>query len=598
MRPRRLSLWLCLAAAFGCQGSDEGTGAPTETAGSADESPLTAFVHANVISMETGEVLPDHTILVWDGRILELGPSPVVGVLSFAEVIDARGKYVMPGLADMHSHLFWPQQLAHHLPHGITTVRLMWGGPHQLVWRKGIEEGDLVGPTLHISGPIVNGCSPSWMMGPAWCEDDPSPPFPMPPTWIVEDAETADRVVRAQRAAGYDFIKPYSHLDRDSYVALMAAARQYGIPVAGHVPEAVGIEGALEAGQASIEHFICLDFCLSDEFQDQRPPWTAPRRETLAWLFSLGREVLDGRISTSDLFDDERLRDQARAVAAAGGWVTPTMHAGFEDNPEWPPEAEVWAERNRREVRALRDAGVLLLAGTDRDAFWVPDELESLQRAGLTPFEALRTATRGAAEFLGELDQWGTVAAGKRADLILLDANPLEDVANTKALAGVMLRGHWFTIEELEAMTRAGASLGRAVALAAEGNVEEALAAFAEAEATESLWPIPAHGLNQLCWYGSHAGQPELVMPHCDRAIADEPDFGWFRDSRALARGLTGDLEGAAEDVEVFLEWSETAVGRSWPGMDEDRKRWRGWLEQLHAGVNPFTPEVLEELAG
>ncbi len=220
------------------------------------------------------------------------------------------------------------------------------------------------------------------------------------------------------------------------------------------------------------------------------------------------------------------------------------------------------------------------------------EELRNFVDAGLSPYEAIRTGTRNAAEFLNATDTFGAVAVGLRADLILVEANPLDDVANVARRVGVMVRGRWLPEEELQQrldslavfmdLWKLGAFFER------EDNPKYAMAAYSSALAFDSTLTIGNWFWNALCWTGSRTGHAAEVLPACERAVALTEDFQWWvRDSRGLARALTDDLPGAIEDFEAFVAGTSN---------DERRSQRQGWIDSLRRGENPFTPEVLRAL--
>ncbi|MEO8223525.1 MAG: amidohydrolase family protein [Gammaproteobacteria bacterium] len=388
----------------------------------------TALVHVNVIPMDRERLLMRRTLIIAGGKILALGHSDSVKVPPGIRTIDGGDSvFVLPGLADMHSHIRYENDLALLLANGVTTTRNMRGTAFQLTLRRRIADGSLLGPRLYTAGVRMNGT----------------------PQTGATPAE-ARALVAEQAKAGFDFIKVYDGLSKASYAAVVAEARRWGLPVAGHVPDAVGVLGALAAGQASIEH---AEQVVNHYFGDD--------------------------------FDPARVATVPRAIAAAGTYVTPTLEyiSTLElqwDNPDslmrrpdiryldpetyafWrtDPGHNSWYNHAMEPllgalVRGFRDAGVKILAGTDFyivgnvAGFALHRELQSLVDAGLTPYQALETATRNPAEFLHDLAHSGTVAQGKVADLVLVVGNPLVDIGRTSHVAGIVLRGRWLSGAEL-----------------------------------------------------------------------------------------------------------------------------------------------------
>src|SRR4051812_34075948 len=227
MRHRRHPLLLALGL-LAC------THAPSSPLPAEEGSGEVAFVGVTVVPMDTERRVPDQTVVVRHGRIAEIGPSSTVQVPAGALRIDGQGRFLMPGLADMHVHLYTRDDLLLFLANGVTFVRNMWGAPYDLVWRARIEQGSLLGPTIYTAGPLLDGSPPIWNG-----------------SVVVETAADAERVVTGQKKAGYDFIKVYKKLLPEAYDAIAATAKREGMTFGGHVPAAVGLEHALAAGQRS-----------------------------------------------------------------------------------------------------------------------------------------------------------------------------------------------------------------------------------------------------------------------------------------------------------------------------------------------------------
>ncbi|HEX8556594.1 MAG TPA: amidohydrolase family protein [Pyrinomonadaceae bacterium] len=454
-----LRAWLSLSLAFvACAASPAGGATPAGRRTRTGGAQVVAFVGVNVVPLDRERVLADQTVVVRDGRITEIGPAGKVKVPAGAGRVDGRGKYLMPGLADMHAHLhpgdgsandLAAQQLTLYLANGVTTVRNMIGASAHVLLRERVAAGKLLGPTLYTAGPPVTGK-------------------------VAATPEAAERIAAAQKQAGYDLVKVHEGLRPEVYQALMAAARKEGIRVAGHVTATVGLRRALAARQSSVEHLDGYLQALAPE-DFPAPPSQVVLGPALAHL------------------DERRLPELARATREAGVYNTPTL-ALFKivvssDGPaeflKWPelryvpskmregfarqkagikageePEAERrrYLELRDRAVKALHDAGARLLVGPDSpQLFLVPGfathrEMAAMGEAGLSPYAVLEAATRNAAEYLGAPGEFGTVEVGKRADLVLLDANPLQAVANASRVAGVMARGRWLARAELDRM--------------------------------------------------------------------------------------------------------------------------------------------------
>jgi imidazolonepropionase-like amidohydrolase len=426
------------------------------TPGLAARSQPIALVGANVIPMSAGDsILIDQTVIVRGDRIAVIGPASLVEVPPNASRIDARGRYLMPGLVDAHVHLEYfddPSILELFLTNGVTTVRNMDGRPHILEWRRRIASGELRGPTIYTAGPILDGDPPI-------LDDNTS----------VRTAAEARAAVAAQDSAGYDFIKVYTNISREAYLAVVETAKERGLAVAGHVSRHVGIAGALEAGQHSIEHVAELDDAVEAD--------DSPTRGRFLWT----------KLYLAMPMDTATAWSVARELTAAGIWIVPTVvqadralpppdslaswlaasemvHITVEGRGFWEQrarrstarmDAEDWktVERGRenrtRLLRILHEAGVELALGTDTPnpfvvpGFSVHEELANFIEAGFTPRKALGAATREAARLLGALEEFGTVEVGKRADLVLLDANPLSNLETLRRPVGVMVRGRW-----------------------------------------------------------------------------------------------------------------------------------------------------------
>jgi imidazolonepropionase-like amidohydrolase len=352
--------------------------------------------------MTATEALADQTIVIRNGRIVAIGLRSATPVPPDADVIDGSAVWVIPGLMDMHVQL-QATDLPAYRAAGITTVRNMWGTPGVAALQASAASGADV-PTILSTSPGVDGTPPSW-----------------PGTVIVLDELEARMQVRRLAGDGWAFIKVYNRLHPDAYAAVLDEARRIGLPVVGHLPFAATIDAALLGGQASVEHLTGI----AEAVAGGRGPagWLTLNRQAVAPL--------------------------AARVAQSHIWVCPTLTVlrHLATNSLAPhAAAQVW-QHQLEVVRAQHDAGVPLLAGTDAGIGLVAPgaslllELQAFVEAGLTPYEALRVATTDAARFLGVLDELGTIEVGKRADLVLLSRNPLEDLSTLASPLGLIQRG-------------------------------------------------------------------------------------------------------------------------------------------------------------
>ena len=418
-----------------------------------------------------GALKRDRTVVVEGDRVAAVGEAGRVRIPAGARVIDAAGKYLIPGLWDMHVHLSLATELA--LPalvaNGVTGVRDMGGDLDQIDgWRRRIAEGRLPGPRIVRAGPVVDG---------------PKPDAPFRLT-VTTPAEAREAVAAVKRRGG-DFVKVHNGLAREAYFALAVEARRRGLPLVGHVPKEVTPGEASRAGQSGIEHTEGL----FDNILFSAGRGGASQSEALSRAFAAYRDE-----EAAELFRQFRRRgtwydpvlvtyrsfafrtDLAANPDPRNRYAAPAMKRLWDKYQPVPKSlpAEVVAARKSLFTRLLelvglmRREGVPLLAGTDaggiRDVvpgFSLHDELLLLVRAGLTPLEALRAATLNPSRFLRMRDSLGTVGRGKLADLVLLDANPLEDIGNTRRISAVVLNGRLFERAELDAMLAEVEAAGR-----------------------------------------------------------------------------------------------------------------------------------------
>ena len=407
------------------------------------ESSAVAFVNVNVLPMDRDRVLRNQVVIVEGGFVQSIGPAGQMRPPPGALIVPGDGsRYLVPGLTDAHVHLEEDaeQWLKLFVANGVTTVFNLEGEPRHLELRDRIRSDEVLGPTMYTSGPFTN---------------EPR----------IETPQQAEGEVREQVRLGYDFVKIHGNLSADAYQRLVEVGSEEGIPIVGHAPRNLSLREVLESGQASIVH---------------------------------AEELIYARFPTLDPSDLERV---ASEIAAARMWVTPTVSTFGNNETQWGTIAGLgtrlasrdvdyvprslrdrWAGPNaytdkdssqRPRIRAMFDfhqpmlralgrAGVPMLAGTDAGkpvmvpGFSLHDEIDALAAAGLTSFDALEAATSNAGrfvrEFVDENASFGTVTRDARADLILLDENPLLDLSRLRRPVGVMLRGQWYDRDALDRM--------------------------------------------------------------------------------------------------------------------------------------------------
>ena len=423
-----------------------------------------AFLNVNVLPMDgSGDrVLERQVVMIENGEVSLIGAVDEFSVAEDVTSIDGEDYFLIPGLTEMHGHLPDPRMsdqdirnlLFLYVANGVTTVRGMQGNPSQFALRNAIERGRLLGPKLYLASVSMNGNS-------------------------VATPEEASQRVREYKVDGYDLIKTHEGMSLDAFNALAETASEVDIPFGGHVSDYVGLRHALASGQMSIDHL--------DNYVEALAP-SDDRADEDRGLRGVGALL--------ESVDESRIPELVRATVESGAWVVPTMvlwetaffnERGSADvlseRPEvryMPPEmvdrwreavdarlASTDIETNRRVatlrrniLAALHEGGANIALGTDSpQIFSVPGfamyhEMALYAEVGMTPYEVLEIGTRRPAEYFDAADQFGTVAVGRRADLILLEANPADDIGSVRNRVGVMVNGRWIPADEIERRLR------------------------------------------------------------------------------------------------------------------------------------------------
>jgi imidazolonepropionase-like amidohydrolase len=411
------------------------------------------FRSVNVIPMDRERVLENQTVIVKNGIITSIGDPSKIKYSKNALVIEAKGKYLMPGLAEMHAHVppiddIEPMKevvLLFALK-GVTTIRGMLGHPRHLELRGKLQSGEILGPRFYTSGPSFNGNS-------------------------VKTVEAGAELVRQQKQAGYDFLKLHPGLTKETFAAVAKTAREVNIAFAGHVSYDVGVWRAIEAGYATIDHLdgfvesLVPDIENINEQQNglfgmfsaakadttRIPKLVTALREKNIWV--VPTQALAERWFAPDKAP-EALKDEPEMIYMEPNIVTSWVNSkkSLMSNPNYDPAAlKRFIALRRKLIYECNKNGVGLVLGSDAPqvfdvpGFSIHHELQYMVDAGLTPYEALRTGTVNVAEFNKRLNDMGTIKAGAVSDLVLLNGNPLKDIHQTKNIAGVMVGNRWLS---------------------------------------------------------------------------------------------------------------------------------------------------------
>ena len=418
----------------------------------------TIFRNVNIIPMDEEKVIKDQDVLVEDGKIKMIGASGKVKHDKNARIIDGKGKFLIPGLAEMHAHVppnddiaAMKEVLSLFLDNGVTTIRGMLGHPKHLELRSMIESREIIGPHFYTSGPSFNGNS-------------------------VKTPEAGSQMVKDQKQAGYDFLKLHPGLTKENFAAIAKTAKEVGIPFAGHVSLDVGVWRAIEAGYASIDHL--------DGFIESLVPGSESMKQEDIGSFAM---------YVAKNADEKKIPALMKALKEKNIWVVPTQclaerwfspdktaealaaepemiymkedvmknwinsKKGIMANPKYnADDVRKFVELRRKLIYECQKNGVGLLLGSDAPqvfdvpGFSIHHELKYMVDAGLTPYQALLTGTVNPAKYLNR-DYMGMIKPGYVSDLVLLEANPLENIENTKKIAGVMIGNNWLAKDMIAA---------------------------------------------------------------------------------------------------------------------------------------------------
>ncbi len=438
-----LSAMMC-----GCSHSTEAQDqpqTPDEELPVAEAVGVIAFVNVNLVPMTEADMVPAQTVIVRHGKIAEIGPAREIAVPEEAVIINGAEKYLMPGLADMHTHIYFQEDLLLYVANGVTTVLNMGSPAGILQFRAEIASGQRLGPTIFASA-FVDG------------EGNRG--------WIVRTPAEARTGVRDIKRMGWDFIKAYNSIPTEAYLALLEEAKQQGLAVIGHGVRAPGMSGILQAGQVMIAH---AEEYLYTHFRNGRDPTLISpaiemTRKAGAYVTPTlsAYEIIMKQWGNPPGLEELLARPEIKYVPPSRVQQWRTSSPYFNRTGSLQPAYEF----QKKFIKDFHDAGIPLLLGTDSagdpgipgmiPGFGIHDDLRNLVATGLRPSEAIKAGTRNAGEFIGKyvsgVEPFGTIETGKRADLILLTANPLTDVANVAKRAGVMVHGRWLAERKLKQM--------------------------------------------------------------------------------------------------------------------------------------------------
>ncbi len=421
--------------------------------GTERQSNLIVLDDVTLISMTGTEALPQvrKTVFVEREMVSLIVDHGQMAIPEGAKVIKCSGKFLLPGLVDCHVHIRSRNDLPQYIANGVTTVVNMWGFeglktkllsvPNTLELREEVSFGDLVSPMIYTAGPILEG-----------------KPRAQPFMDEITTPEKAQVEVQKQIEAGYDFLKVYDNLSPEVYTAIIEAARQKGVNVRGHVPTAVGLNGALEQRQYSIEHLTgYIDPDTTEYLIPEIKIHSFAEKTAQAGVWNCPTLVVWQKLVGQDKYDEMAKHPGMKHLSR---WQRVFQRKAFSEMMKKIKYTSTHYTKRMLEIssviiKALHGAGARIILGTDAGnpfvfpGYSVHEELKYLVQAGLSPYEALKTATVNAAKSLGRQNVIGTITPGKRADLLLIEDNPLIDISKTSKIFGVLVEGKWFSKEDL-----------------------------------------------------------------------------------------------------------------------------------------------------
>jgi imidazolonepropionase-like amidohydrolase len=402
------------------------------------EATTLVFMNVNVVPMNREGVLERQRVLVRDGRIVAIGAGDSVEIPANARRIEAAGRYLIPGLTDAHVHLLSTNEFALYLANGVTTVFNLNGRPAHLLWKKQVAAGELLGPTIFTAGPTFDR---------------------------AHTAEEAVHMVDEQAGSGYDAVKIYNQVSKAEYPALIAEAKRKNLLLMGHVAREPDFGMTIAAGQsiAHLEEFTYTYFNPQHDDDNSHIVYDENKipdvvRDTaksgvyvIATLFTY-RDIVEQATNLPEFLKSPELKYVAP-------WTLEGLQPAANRYYHFPEKSHAQLRTSlafqRKLVKALADGGVPLLSGTDSTdigpvaGFSLHDELQEFVNDGLTPYQALQTATLNAARYFRQNSEFGTIEVGKRADFVMVGGNPLKDISYTRKIEGVMVRGRWLREDEL-----------------------------------------------------------------------------------------------------------------------------------------------------